>query len=100
MALVLEAQSVRNLLDRKRGGPQQRLGFSNQDFVDAVASGAARHLFHHIGHIRGRQVQFIGIPFDVVMLVAALIHKDRNRPVNSSARESGFCEERPSVKNP
>ena len=75
MALVLEAEAVGNLLDRKRGGPQQRLGFPNQDFADAVAGGTARHLFHHIGHIRGCKVQLVGIPFDVMMLVATLIHQ-------------------------
>lgn len=75
MALVLEAEAVGDLLDGKRGGLQQRFRFPNQDFADAVAGGTARHLFHHIGHIRGCEVQLIGIPFDVMMLVAALIHQ-------------------------
>ena len=46
MALVLEAESVGNLLDGERGGQQQRLGLSNQTIRDIGARRSTSHLFH------------------------------------------------------
>ena len=69
MALVLETESVGNLLDGERGGQQQRLGLSDQTIRDVVARRSPRHLLHRIGDIDWRKVKCIGIPLDVVVLV-------------------------------
>ena len=73
MALVLEAETVGNLLDGEGGGQQQRLGLSDQAIRDVVARRSPRHLFHHIGDIDRRKVKCIGVPLDVVVLVTMLI---------------------------
>ena len=69
MALVLEAETVGNLLDGEGGGQQQRLGLTDQAIRDVVARCSPRHLFHHVGDIDGRKMQRIGVPLDVVVLV-------------------------------
>ena len=69
MALVLETESVGNLLDGEGGGQQHRLGLSNQAIRDVVASRSPRHLFHRVGDIDRCEVQRIGVPLDAVVLV-------------------------------
>ena len=81
MALVLEAESVGNLLDGEGGGQQHRLGLSNQAIRDVVASRLPRHLFHHVGDIDGRKMQCIGVPLDVVVLVT--MHVDQREKLPS-----------------
>ena len=80
MALVLETESVGNLLDGERGGQQQRLGLSDQAIRDVVARRSPRHLFHHIGDIDRRKVQRIGVPLDVVVLVTMQINQREKLP--------------------
>ena len=81
VALVLEAESVGNLLDGEGGGQQHRLGLSNQAIRDVVASRLPRHLFHHVGDIDGRKMQCIGVPLDVVVLVT--MHVDQREKLPS-----------------
>ena len=69
VTLVLEAESVGNLLDGEGGGQQQRLGLTDQAIRDVVARRSPRHLLHRIGDIDRRKVQRIGVPLDVVVLV-------------------------------
>ena len=80
MALVLEAESVGNLLDGEGGGQQQRLGLSDQAIRDVVARRSPRHLLHHIGDIDRRKVQRIGVPLDVVVLVTMQINQREKLP--------------------
>ena len=80
MALVLETESIGNLLDGERGGPQHRLGLSDQAIRDVVTSRSPRHLFHRIGDIDWRKVQRIGVPLDVVVLVT--MHIDQREELS------------------
>ena len=80
MALVLEAESVGNLLDGEGGGQQQRLGLTDQAIRDVVARRSPRHLLHRIGDIDRRKVQRIGVPLDVVVFVTMQINQREKLP--------------------
>ena len=80
MALVLEAETVGNLLDGEGGGQQQRLGLSDQAIRDVVARRPPCHLFHHVGDIDGRKMQRIGVPLDVVVLVTMHVDQREKLP--------------------
>ena len=67
-ALVVEVQAERNLADVLVRRAQQRAGFFKGEVVQVVVDAVAGEFSHYSAEIGGRDVQFVGIETDFLLI--------------------------------
>ena len=77
MALVLEAETVGDLLDRKTRSGEKRLGLQNHIIAKPRTYWLARSSLNHISQILRCDTQLFRIPRNVFMLAAVLFRKSK-----------------------
>ena len=75
MGLVLETETVRYFLDGESCGTKERLGALGEGMLDTGAGSHAKRFFDGIGDIPGSETELFGIPVEVVVSLAMLVHQ-------------------------
>ena len=75
MGLVYEAKLVRYFLDGEGGGTKERLGTLGEGMLNTGTCGHSDSLFDRVGDIPGGEAELLGVPVEVVVSLAMLVHQ-------------------------